>query len=194
VDGLLIERSLSVQLDEIVQAFGQKRYFNDRLDRQHRDRGVLLVAWLNGKPIGNVYLWLERAFEEEVVTRLPGVPLLSHLEVLFEYRKRGVGTALVQKSEEGLIARGFERVALSVGRENKDARRLYHDLGYTEWEYGPVNTITEVFGSCGKSKRVPDRDMSLILLRDLRFRHADGGSTRSHPREIVFPVPPGAPG
>jgi hypothetical protein len=47
---------------------------------------MLLVAWLDGRPVGVVFLGLEPA---EVRRLLPGVPQLDHLEVLGPLRGRG---------------------------------------------------------------------------------------------------------
>ena len=43
------------QLPDVVASLGQREYFSDRLDRQGRGEGVLLVAWLDDQPVGDIY-------------------------------------------------------------------------------------------------------------------------------------------
>ena len=167
MNGLEIRSAEAVELDEIVGALVQPAYFADRLDRQRTRLGLLLVAWLDRRPVGDVYLWCEPAFEEIVVRHLPGVPLLTHLEVLPNHRNRGIGTQLVVHAETHLRDRGFTRVALSVGEENKNARRLYERLGYVEWDHGCLTTISEVFGPDGTVRKVADATKSRLMVKQL---------------------------
>jgi GNAT superfamily N-acetyltransferase len=99
---------------------------------------VLLLAWLDGRPVGDVFLATEPADEPEVRRHLPGVPRLIHLEVLGSYQRRGIGTALIRAGEDTARQLGHEWLALAVGVENPDARRLYLRLGYADWGHGTV--------------------------------------------------------
>src|ERR671930_1511936 len=87
-------------LDILARTLGQRQFFADRLDRQDNERGVLLIAWAQGVPIGDVYLWLEKAEEPEIREYLPDVPLLTHLEVSPAHRNQGVGKLLIDKAED----------------------------------------------------------------------------------------------
>ena len=69
----------AADLVALVAALGQRDFFADRLARQHEGRGVLLVAWLAHRPVGDVYLLREPADVPEVRRYLPGVPQLDHL-------------------------------------------------------------------------------------------------------------------
>jgi GNAT superfamily N-acetyltransferase len=97
---------------------------------------VLLVAWVDGRPVGDVFLSLGPADEPEVRRHLPGVPTLVHLEVVGPLQRRGIGTALVRAGEDVARRLGHDRVALGVGLDNPGARRLYERLGYTDWGRG----------------------------------------------------------
>ena len=99
---------------------------------------MLLVAWLDGRPVGDVFLALDPAGEPEVRRRLPGVPRLVHLEVLGPVQRRGIGTALVLAGEDTARRLGHRRLALGVGLDNPGARRLYQRLGYADWGHGTV--------------------------------------------------------
>jgi GNAT superfamily N-acetyltransferase len=125
-------------LAALVAVLGERHWFTDRLARQQRGGGVLLVAWLDGRPIGDVFLACEPAEEPEVRRHLPGVPRLIHLEVLGPFQGRGIGTALIRAAEDTARRLGHERIALGVGLDNPNARRLYERLGYADWGHGTV--------------------------------------------------------
>jgi ribosomal protein S18 acetylase RimI-like enzyme len=46
------------------------------------------------------------------------------------YRRAGIGSQLLKTAEEDLIQRGFQSIALNVGQDNPQARRLYERFGY----------------------------------------------------------------
>lgn len=125
-------------LAALVEELGQRRFFADRLERQASGRGLLLTAWQDDRPVGDVYLWLEPAEEPEIREHLPGAPLLTHLEVRREHRRRGFGTELIRAAEQELADRAHEQVVLAVERDNDRALRLYHRLGYREWDHPPI--------------------------------------------------------
>jgi GNAT superfamily N-acetyltransferase len=135
---LYIRSACSGDLEAFAAAFGDHGYFTDRLARQRDDRGVLFLAWLDYRPAGNVYLWLEEAEERPIREQLPGVALLTHLQVRDELRNRGVGQALVAAVEQRLVEAGRDQVALAVLTDNHDAARLYDRLGYRDWGHGEV--------------------------------------------------------
>jgi GNAT superfamily N-acetyltransferase len=128
-------------LTALVREFGHGALFYDRFRRHHAQakRGHLLVAWQAGRPVGVVYLWLEKAEEPEIREHLPGVPLLMNLEVRDDQRGRGYGTELI-KAAEGWLEEWLphnrakvNRVALGVGIDNLTAEKLYLHLGYEPW-------------------------------------------------------------
>lgn len=57
----------------------------------------------------------------------------AHIFVLYvapEYRRRGIGTALMQYVENWAIQRGDRQIGLQVFQSNKPALNLYDRLGY----------------------------------------------------------------
>jgi GNAT superfamily N-acetyltransferase len=68
------------------------------------------------------------------------VPALLHLEVLGQFQRRGIGTALIRAGEDAARQLGHGRLAMGVGVDNPSARRLYERLGYTDWGHGTVET------------------------------------------------------
>jgi GNAT superfamily N-acetyltransferase len=138
-DELRIRRGSDADLDPLVAVFRAERsFFGDCLAKQRAGGGVLLVAWLDGWPVGDVFLDRDPAEEPEIRRWLPGVPRLNHLEVLGPLQRRGIGTALIHAGEDTARRLGDEQLALGVGLANVDARRLYERLGYVDWGHGTV--------------------------------------------------------
>lgn len=59
-----------------------------------------------------------------------GIAYLQTIEVLPEARGRGVGAALLTRSEEAARAAGAARIWLHVDEENADAIRMYQRHGF----------------------------------------------------------------
>jgi GNAT superfamily N-acetyltransferase len=138
-DELEIRRGSDADLDALVAVFRDERsFFGDCLVKQQAGGGVLLVAWFDGWPVGDVFLDRGPAEEPEIRRWLPGVPRLNHLEVLGPLQRRGIGTALLRAGEATARRLGHRRVALGVGVDNPDARRLYQRLGYADWGHGSI--------------------------------------------------------
>lgn len=118
----------------LATASEQGGYCAERLVRQAAGLGVLLVAWDRDRPVGWTFLWTAPAEEEDLRVHLPGVPLITHVEVFQqEDRNQGVGSKLLTHAEDFLAAR-HSQVALAVEVSNKDAARLYERLRYREWD------------------------------------------------------------
>ncbi len=160
-----VGRARSADLPPFAAALGDGGFLIDRWLRQRKDQGVLFFAWLGTRPAGAVYLWLEEAEERPIRSRLPGVALLTHLQVHPELRNRGVGAALVDAVEEHLIEHGHERVALAVRTDNPAAARLYDRLGYQDWGHGEVTCYARVALPNGGVLEVPER--CYVLVKDL---------------------------
>ncbi|WP_204040616.1 GNAT family N-acetyltransferase [Acrocarpospora phusangensis] len=151
-----IRPAVRAELPRICRTLGQRPYFVDRLNAQATGHGVLLVAWDRTEAVGDLYLWLAAAEEREIRAHLPGVPLITHLEVEADRRNRGVGTALMRHAERHLWLDGLKQVALGVGLHNEAARRLYVRLGYVEWPHGPIDTTEVLFRADGTREHRPE--------------------------------------
>jgi GNAT superfamily N-acetyltransferase len=128
------------ELPALVAVLGQRRFFSEQLARQGAGGGALLVAWVDGRPVGDVYLDRDPATEPAIRRYLPGVPILVHLEVLGPFQRRGIGTALIHAAEDTARRFGHQQLAIGVGVDNHGARRLYERLGYTDWGHGTTVT------------------------------------------------------
>jgi ribosomal protein S18 acetylase RimI-like enzyme len=88
-----------------------------RLDQ--RD-GFYLVAWERGTPVGHAYL------------ALTDPPELQDVEVRQRYRGRGVASSLTAAVEAQALARGLDRLRVTVSVNNPAAQALYRKLGYAD--------------------------------------------------------------
>lgn len=159
---LEIRPARPADLGTLVDTLGQNGFFVDRLARQQGGRGVLLTAWTDSKPKGDVYVRLEPADELEIRRHLPGVPFLTHLEVLPGHRNRGIGTKLVTAAEMFLGRRGYDQVALAVEVANFAAARLYGRLGYHRWDKPPI-----VCYSLFSDNRISPAETCHVLVKQL---------------------------
>ncbi|MBV8212418.1 MAG: GNAT family acetyltransferase [Verrucomicrobia bacterium] len=61
---------------------------------------------------------------------------INYVAVAPNYRRRGIGAALVREAERLLVSRGCQQVNLKVVTHNSGAKLFYHQLGYRS--IGPV--------------------------------------------------------
>lgn len=139
---LTIEHAVAADLDAIADcwvelATDQRRHgshvlpeANRRTMREilvtHRFVDGLLVARVDGVLAGFASFSVENGSLELDTTR----GLLSNLYVRPAYRDRGIGTALLERVEDELEARGVETLRLEVMAANEAARRFYERAGY----------------------------------------------------------------
>jgi ribosomal protein S18 acetylase RimI-like enzyme len=88
------------------------------LARLHQGDGFYLVAWDGEQPAGHAHL------------ALSDPPELQDVEVLAQFRRRGVGSALTAAAEAEALKRGFDRLRVTVSVDNAAAQALYRTLGY----------------------------------------------------------------
>lgn len=89
-----------------------------------------LVAWRDGEPLGSAVIRWAGYGGAEGRAAQPGAVEICHLQVRPERRGSGVGTALIAESERRAEERGRRLLAVGVGDDNPEARRLYERLGY----------------------------------------------------------------
>jgi len=110
----------------------------------------VLVADLNGFPIGQAAIYWQGKPSH------PEFPDLQSLRVHRIFQGQGIGTRLLEAAAIVVRARGLRHLSLSVGADNRGARRLYERLGYrvssepyeAGWQYvnaaGATVSVTEV--------------------------------------------------
>ena len=107
---LQIRELASSEIDRVSAVLG--------LARLGQGDGYYLVAWEDGEPVGHAHL------------ALTDPPELQDVSVRPEYRRRGVATTLAGAAERAVVARGADRLRLSVSVDNDAALALYRGLGY----------------------------------------------------------------
>ena len=107
---LQIRELASSEVDRVGAVLG--------LARLGQGDGYYLVAWEDDEPVGHAHL------------ALTDPPELQDVSVRPEYRRRGVATALAGAAERAVVARGADRLRLSVSVDNDAALALYRGLGY----------------------------------------------------------------
>ena len=108
-----------------------------RLDQQRDEGSTYLIAWEDDRPVGHAHLaWSG--------THL-GLPEIQDVFVLPERRRRGIATRLTEAAEDEARQRGWDRISLSVSRDqNAAAGRLYRQLGYVEAGVESVRVLGEI--------------------------------------------------
>ncbi len=139
-----VERSgLSLQLQVVLRPaepadlpklewFGQYTHFRRVFQRAYEDqlagRRLMLVADLNGWPVGQVFMQLDSL--DDIPSENGKRGYLYSLRVLDPLQGQGLGTALIYEAEAILTSRNYGSVSIAAAKDNLGARRLYERLGY----------------------------------------------------------------
>ena len=105
-----------------------QRMFNDVMARS--DRMTFLVAECDGQIVGT----LTMVFAYSTWSACPMVNIEDFF-VREDYRRQGVGTALIKEVKRIARTRGCRRADLYVLEHNAAAQRLYRKQGFEETEY-----------------------------------------------------------
>ena len=101
----------------------------NRLDQWRRERSTFLIAWDDERPVGHAHLaWNGTKLD---------LPEIQDVYVAEDARRRGVATALTHAAEAEAIARGHDRICLTVSAGNFAALALYDRLGFADAGLGP---------------------------------------------------------
>ena len=125
-DEIEIRTATRRDLESLNDALGPEvgtAQIKKRFDDSVSGNRIMLVAVKAGRAVGTVSVGGSRF-------RRRGSLRLFALDVGPEFRRKGLGTAMV-KAVEGIAVRGeLDEVNLEVGIENQNAVRLYRRLGY----------------------------------------------------------------
>jgi ribosomal protein S18 acetylase RimI-like enzyme len=112
------------------------------LEQQAAGKVDYIAALDDGMPVGQgIILW--DGYEiPELRQDFPFTPVIRCVEVIENYRGRGIGSAIVDELETRARMRGYTHTSLGVMPENMYAQNLWRYLGYTGWEKGVFVTIT----------------------------------------------------
>jgi GNAT superfamily N-acetyltransferase len=98
---------------------------------QHRGRGLYLIAWKDGVPVGHSFVkWPGELSSRQA--RAEQCVEIEDLYVAARERGQGIGASLLEASEAAARTRGYRLIGLAVALENAGARRLYARGGYRD--------------------------------------------------------------
>ena len=130
-----------------LREFGNDEHANRRTCEAQADgEGVLLVAWLDGVPVGR--LWLRWAGCQDiprikdthpVAATIGECPAFNEIEVAEELRSKGIGTQLIRHAEILAKKQGCRQVSITAIHDGRP-RTLYERLGYSDPGIGVFHT------------------------------------------------------
>jgi GNAT superfamily N-acetyltransferase len=106
-----------LEIDAVCRVLG--------LARLHQGNGSYLVAWDGCEPIGHAYL------------AMTDPPEMQDVEVRTAFQRRGTAHRLIAAVEAMAIAKGADRLRLSVSTRNHGAQALYRSLGFEDTGLAP---------------------------------------------------------
>jgi GNAT superfamily N-acetyltransferase len=121
----------------------------DRLRRRVEGRGETaeyVAAVIDGEMVGSASV--DIADMPSVGNMMRGVPTAEFgVSVIDRYRGRGIGRALIEHLERWAAERGVERMILNVSEANEGAIRLYHSMGYRDFDRAMLKSLSAVDSS-----------------------------------------------
>jgi GNAT superfamily N-acetyltransferase len=138
----------------LLEWYGQythfRRVFAKTFREQQLGSRVMLVADLNGFPVGQIFILLHvNQARGNMYPRAACRGYLYSLRVMDHLQGMGIGTRLIQEAEKILKHRGLQWAIISVAKNNSRARQLYERLGYRvytespgDWQY--VNHLGKI--------------------------------------------------
>lgn len=150
IDDKSIEyKDLHPRLHSVVPIIG---CFEESLSKMKRDEETCLIAWINSKPVGCIFIrWIGDHDIHRIVNLIPAslkykdIPAFYNFWVSKDYRSKGIGSTLIKKAEKIAYERNYPMVGMTVDDINHQARRLYEYLGYKESEIGLFQTSGKYF-------------------------------------------------
>lgn len=127
IKALPIER-----LDELNEIYDMSQYENFQQIRRgnlESCREICFVAEEGEKLVGEISIMTENANIPAAVVPNKRMYFFG-LRVLPEYRRKGIGTALMTFAISQCLRRGIYEFTIGVESDNTDAKRLYERLGF----------------------------------------------------------------
>lgn len=131
--GIGIRRMMAGDVDRLFATFSRWNKTRDRFSnyfaKQQEGARVAFVAVHRTELVGYGCLTWKSLYEP---FRERGIPEIVDLNVINEWQRKGIGTALIFRAEQLAAGQGLDRVGISVVQTEpyKPADRLYRMLGY----------------------------------------------------------------
>ncbi len=98
--------------------------------RQMADHTTYLIVWKGDEPLGSGVMQWSGCVGSNAREAFPRAVEINHVQVRDEYRRQGVGSALITAAEQLIGRKGWRQTAVGVADDNPTAKRLYLRLGY----------------------------------------------------------------
>ncbi|MFQ6095300.1 MAG: GNAT family N-acetyltransferase [Candidatus Bathyarchaeia archaeon] len=112
-------------LDFCIRSDYKYKYVSETMIKRKIEERTVILAEVDGKPIGYLrieYLWLK-------------IPYISLITVSAEYRRKGVGTAMINFLEE-YLSRNGHKVLYSSSQVDEPGPQMWHrKMGFEECGY-----------------------------------------------------------
>lgn len=137
--------------------------FQKYLEEQSTGARIVWVVYNEDTFVGYVTLKLESEYSQ---FSLQCIPEINDLNVLPEFRRRGIASKLLELAENEALKRGYEQIGLGVGlySDYGPAQRLYVKRGYVPDGHGITYKNKELgYGDTA----VIDDDLALWFIKKL---------------------------
>ena len=109
-------------------------YLSDLRRRLTADNGVFLVAEVNKEIVGVLTGYAHEAGDCLVASEFDRSAYISDLFVQSEWRRQGIGTALMREFERSMLDKGLQWMTVCVKSKNKTAHQAYQKYGFEDYE------------------------------------------------------------
>lgn len=109
-------------------------YLADLQGRLNAEDGVFLVAEANGQIVGVLAGYVHHAGDRLVDTAFDRSAYISDLFVQGEWRRQGIGAALMRAFEQAMREKGLRWISVCVKSRNITAREAYRKYGFEDYE------------------------------------------------------------
>lgn len=149
-DKVIITNLQENQINEIVAAFKAigwnkpRSIYEQYLSEQAKGERQVFIATLNNKFCGYVTIKWTSNYPPFYNSKIPEI---VDLNVLPEFRNKGIGSALIKRCENAALTENYSTIGIGVGliADYGNAQRLYVQLGYIpdgkglHYKNNPVN-------------------------------------------------------
>jgi ribosomal protein S18 acetylase RimI-like enzyme len=129
----LQEYERSIEQNRAAPADIVEPYLSDLLTQCRDGKAEILVAEAGARVVGWVGV-VSRHISDDILEQDREFAYITDLIVLEEYRDRGIGRQLMAAAEEYAAKQGAGRLRVGVLAPNAAAHRLYHALGFRDYE------------------------------------------------------------
>ncbi len=153
------------ELLEQYSTFTDRGYYERCLERQEvGDLDVYVASLPDAGVVGHCILnWIPRY----ALFKSLGFPEIQDLNVVSDYRRRGIGQTLIEFCEDVAAQKGYDTMGIGVGLDRSfgAAQRLYVRLGYMPDGNGVTYDRKPV--AVGDFKPI-DENLSLMMTKSLK--------------------------